>query len=704
MLRLLRILGLVILVIAVTPLVPAQTAAAKKVPPKVPARPNVILITIDTLRADHVGCYGAQQIKTPTLDALAADGIVFEHAISQVPLTWPSHVAILTGTYPFHNGVQDFSGQPLAPNFRSVAQAFADHGYGTAAVISSFVLNRSWGLARGFGHYDDAFAGDLFLKSDVGLVERKAQESVDRSLAWLSHRPRRPFFFWLHLYDPHSPYDPPEPFRTEYRDDLYDGEIAYADSQLGRLITWLKRNGLYDNTAIVVLSDHGESLGEHGEREHGFFIYNATLHVPLIIKPSGGGAHRQRIGEVVEIAAVAPTLLELAGISDRISKQFDTTSLLPVPKREPAYSETFYPFSSFGWNPLRSVESGDYQYIQAPRPELYNVRNDPGELHNLVAEQPATAEALKEKLRERVSQQPAATPPSGPAADEAVTEKLRALGYLAYRSPVPTSELGKLPDPKDKIGELETILKASDAFRAGNFAEGKRILEPVQVQDPSLYVVPFMVGEEALARQDWAEATAQLEKTLQLNPAFDQAMTALARALHNQGHDEEAEKWVRNAIQENSSNFRAWFELGWIQADKKPDEAMQALRKTLEIQPNFALALREIGMLEVRAKDYAKASQHLQEAADLGLSGPYMFNFLGISYSRTGQLKKAVESYRRALQEKPDLAEAHLNLGFAYERLQQPQRAAEEYGAACRLDKNLCSEIQQHSVQHSPTD
>jgi arylsulfatase A-like enzyme/Tfp pilus assembly protein PilF len=706
MLRFLRIpVSVMLLVAVVVSIALSQTRPGKKAAPKSPSRPNVILITIDTLRADHVGCYGSQQVKTPTLDALAVDGIVFERAISQVPLTWPSHVAILTGTYPFHNGVQDFSGQPLASNFRSVAQAFADHGYGTAAVISSFVLNRSWGLARGFGHYDDAFAGDLFLKTDVGLVERKAQESVDHSLAWLSHRPTRPFFFWLHLYDPHSPYDPPEPFRTEYRDHPYDGEIAYADAQLGRLITWLKGNHLYDNTAIVVLSDHGESLGEHGEREHGFFIYNATLHVPLIIKPSGGGAHRQHIGEVVEVAAVAPTLLKLAGISDRISTQFDTASLLPIPNREPAYSETFYPFSSFGWSPLRSIESGDYQYIQAPRPELYNVRNDPGELHNLIAEQPATAEVLKEKLRERVSQRTAATPPTGPAADEAVTEKLRALGYLAYRSPVSASALDKLlPDPKDKIGELETILKASDAFRAGNFAEGKRILEPVQAQDPNLYVVPFMIGEEALARQDWVEATAQLEKALQLNPDFDQAMTAVARALHNQGRDAEAEKWARKAIQENSSNFRAWFELGWIQADQKPNEAMQALRKTLEIQPNFALALREVGMLEVRAKDYAQASQHLQKAADLGLTGPYMFNFLGVSYSRTGQLKKAVESYRRALQEKPDLAEAHLNLGFAYEQLQQPERAAQEYGVACRLDKNLCREIEQHSVQHSPTD
>ena len=651
----------------------------------------MLLVTIDTVRADHVGCYGATAVKTPSIDALARDGIVFERALSQVPLTWPSHVAILTGTYPFHNGVQDFTGQPLAADFRTVAQAFSDHGYATAAVISSFVLNRSWGLARGFAHYDDAFSGNAFLESGVGLVERKAAESVDRSLAWFRHRPAKPFFFWLHLYDPHSAYDPPEPFHSEYRDHLYDGEIAYADAQLGRLIAWLKQNHLYDNTAVVLLSDHGESLGEHGEREHGFFIYNATLRVPLVIKPAGRAAGARRVSEVVEITAVAPTLLKLAGIADRISGQFDTASLLPKPKLEAAYSETMYPFSSFGWNPLRSLESGDYHYIEAPRPELYNLINDPGELHNLFAEQPATAAALEQQLAQRASLPASARPATGPAADDAVTEKLRALGYLAFRSPVPASALGKpLPDPKDKIAELETILEASDAFRAGKSDAGNKLLEPLLAQDPNLYVVPFMMGEEALDRQNWAEATAQLEKALALNPEFDQAMTALARALHQQGRDDDAEKWVQKAIARNARNFRAWYELGWIQGAHKPEEARRALQQALAIQPNFPLALREMGMLEYQAHDYAGAAQHLQQAVDLGLSKPYMLNYLGICYSRIGQLTKAVTSYRQALQEKPDLAEAHLNLGFAYERLQQPALAGQEYAEACRLDAKLC--------------
>jgi choline-sulfatase len=674
------------------------SAAMAQIPGGAPARrrlaqpagrPNVLLVTIDTVRADHVGCYGATSVKTPSIDALARDGIVFERALSQVPLTWPSHVAILTGTYPFHNGVQDFTGQPLAADFRTVAQAFSDHGYASAAVVSSFVLDRSWGVARGFAHYDDAFAGNAFLRNDIALVERKAAESVDRSLAWLQHRPPKPFFFWLHLYDPHSPYEPPEPFRSEYRDHLYDGEIAYADSQLGRLIVWLKQNHLYDRTAIVLVSDHGESLGEHGEKEHGFFVYNSTIHVPLVIKPAAVGARGLRMSDVVEITAVAPTLLKLAGIADRISAQFDTASLLPKPRLDAAYSETMYPFSSFGWSPLHSLEGGDYHYIEAPRPELYDVRNDPRETHNLVAEQPAIAATLKQQLRDRGSLRASAGRAS-PAADDATVEKLRALGYLAYRSPVPDSALDKLPDPKDKVGELEAILKASDAFNVGDFARGQALLEPLQISDPQLYLIPFMLGEAALRQQNWAEASERLQRALELNPGFDQAMTALARALHGQGRDADAEAWLKKALEKNSRNFRAWYEVGWIRARDKPEGALQAFHKALEIQPNFALAFRDMGLIEIRTRDYANAVHHLQKAVDLGLSDAPLFNFLGIAYSRTGQLKKAVNSYRRALQEKPDLAEAHLNLGFAYERLQQPTRAGEEYAAACRLDAKLC--------------
>ncbi|MFZ3263421.1 MAG: sulfatase, partial [Terriglobales bacterium] len=364
------------------------------------------MITIDTTRADHVGCYGARDVKTPTLDSLAHDGVVFERAISQVPLTWPSHAVILTGTYPFQNGVQDFTGQPLGAQFRSVAQAFQKAGYATGAVVSAFVLDRSWGLARGFDFYDDAFSAKTFQIKETGLVDRRAGESVAHAIAWLKRTPRRPFFLWLHLYDPHSPYDPPEPYKTEYSTHLYDGEIAYADHELGSLMTWLKQNHLYDSSLIVMLSDHGESLGEHGEAEHGFFVYNATVHVPLIVKPpAGSGIPAGRRSEPVETTWVGPTLLQMAGVRDVIQKQFQSPALLDTKpasgsaEEDPAYSETFYPFSSFGWSPLHALETARFHFIEAPQPELYDLQSDPGEIHNIAGEQPATVAVLRGKLQ-----------------------------------------------------------------------------------------------------------------------------------------------------------------------------------------------------------------------------------------------------------------------------------------------------------------
>lgn len=658
-------------------------------------QPNVLLITVDTIRADHLGCYGDQHIETPVLDGLARDGVVFDRAISQVPLTWPSHAAILTGTYPFQNGVQDFTGQPLSPKFRSVAQAFQQHGYATAAVVSSFVLDRSWGLARGFGFYDDVFSPEAFQKKELGLVERRAEESATRALDWLKKSRTRPFFLWLHLYDPHSPYDPPEPYRTQYRDHPYDGEIAYADHQLGRLITWLKQNGVYDRTAIVFLSDHGESLGQHGEDEHGFFVYDSTTHIPLIVKPpAGSGIRAGRVARPVETVAVAPALLRMAGMSDVIEKQFHSQGLFgtKAEQEDVAYSETFYPFSSFGWSPLHALETSRYHYIDAPIPELYDLVADPAENNNLASQQSATVAVLKQKLQRLCSQSPyqpaqGDSPPLSPAAQE----KLQALGYVAYRSPVSAENLAAgLPDPKTRIEEFRSILKASDAFHAGDYAAGRALLNHVREADPQMYIVPFYLGEASLAEEHWDEAAAEFRKCLSLNPSFDQAMTGLARALLQLGKADEAADWMRSALKFNSQNYLAWHELGTIRARSNPSEAISAYQKAIAIQANFAPVRRDLGLLYFQQKNYSEAAVQLNKSIELGLTSPVLYNNLGVSYSRTNRLEKAVLSYREALQADPNLAEAHLNLGFAYQRLGRLPAAREEYSRACQLEEKFC--------------
>jgi choline-sulfatase len=691
-----------------TAIKPAQTQPTASITRSGAPKPSVILITIDTLRADHVGCYGAQTVKTPTLDGLARDGIVFERAISQVPLTWPSHAAILTGTYPFQNGVQDFTGQPLAPQFRSVAQAFQQAGYATGAVVSAFVLDRSWGLARGFDFYDDAFSAETFEKKDIGLVDRRAGESVSHAIAWLKKTPRRPFFLWLHLYDPHSPYDPPEPYRTEYRSHLYDGEIAYADHELGSLMAWLKQNHLYDSSLIVALSDHGESLGEHGEDEHGFFVYNATVHIPLIVKPpAGSGLVAGRRHEPVETTGVAPTLLQMASVkelTDQIHAQFQSHALLRTSStglakqtenpraKDPAYSETFYPFSSFGWSPLHALESERFHFIDAPKAELYDLEADPGEIRNLAAEQPATVSVLRGELQARLAHNPFARQEAGTGnLTPDAQEKLRALGYFGFRAAVSPESLKQgLADPKDRLWEFNSILKAEDAFQRKEDDQAEELLKEVQQKDPQIYVIPFLLGESALRRQNWDAAAEQLQRCLVLNPNFDNAMTGLARALVKLGRVDEAKSWLQKALESNPQNYRAWYQTGLLDAGSNLAAAQSAYEKTISIQPNFSAGQRELGMLFFQQKNYVAAAPHLEKAIGLGLEDARLHNFLGICYNRTNRTLKAIREFQRAIELDPKLAEAHLNLAFAQQLLHHAKDAREEYVAACKLDEAFC--------------
>lgn len=655
---------------------------------------NVVLITIDTVRADHLGCYGNKNIHTPTLDGLARDGVVFERAISQVPLTWPSHAVILTGLYPFQNGVQDFTGQPLDARFRSVAQAFKQHGYATGAVVSAFVLDRSWGLARGFDFYDDSFSPAAFLNRDLGLVDRRAGESVDRALAWLKKNPRRPFFFWLHLYDPHSPYDPPEPYRTEYKEHLYDGEIAYADHELGRVFAWLKENRLYDSSLILFLSDHGESLGDHGEQEHGYFIYNSTVHVPLIVKPPAASQGRPtRVSRPVETTAVAATLLSAAGIHDAMAGQVKAGGLLdsPAASDDEAYSETFYPFSSFGWSPLHSLETSRYHYIDAPQPELYDVSTDPEEKSNLAASQTATMAVLKDKLQKLLSDRPYA--PSGENSSGLspdALDKLRALGYVAFRSPVPAGALTGLPDPKAKLGEFNTILEAEDALQRHEDDQAAELLRKVQEQDPEMYVIPFLLGESAVRHEKWQEAADALERCLKLNPRFDNAMTGMARALAQLGRTKEAQDWLQKAVELNPQNYRAWYERGVLMGASDSDAALVAYKKAVEVQPNFFPGQRELGIAIFNRRDYPAAAIHLEKTIALGFEDAHLHNFLGICYSQLHQLTKATKEHQRAIELDPNLAEAHLNLAYDYQLEHQAGAARKQYEMACKLEASFC--------------
>src|SRR5713226_2961111 len=322
--------------------------------------PNVVVITIDTLRADHLGCYGYKQIRTPNIDALAAEGARFERAYTPVPVTLPAHTVIFTGAYPMLSGMHDFAANKLSPTQPTLASVLKEQGYTTGAVIGSAVLDSRLGLNHGFDFYYDHFDFNRLQESNLDEMERPGNVVADVTLDWLGKNYQKKFFLWMHLYDPHYPYRPPPPYRDEYKDRLYDGEIAFADAQVGRLIRFLKSKGLYGNTLIVLSGDHGESLGEHGEKTHGFFIYNATLHVPLLIHLPGAAPPRV-VPDPVSLADLMPTVLQTLNLD--IPSQVQGRSLLPLlnsktKAREEArslYAETFLPRLHFNWSELRGV-------------------------------------------------------------------------------------------------------------------------------------------------------------------------------------------------------------------------------------------------------------------------------------------------------------------------------------------------------------
>src|SRR5258706_4401532 len=373
------------------------------------ARPNILLITLDTTRADRMGFMGSKRGLTPNLDTMSQQGVVFTRAYSQVPLTTASHATILTGTYPQFNHVNDF-GIPLSPRLPYLPDLLRAKGYHTGAFVGSLILDPLDGTApgfdRGFEVYDAGFHLRRHGMDRYKSVERRAGDVVNHALAWLSQLPNGPFFLWVHLYDAHDPYDPPPPYKARFATQPYDGEIAYADSCVGKLLDEIRRHGLFDETLIAVMADHGESLGAHGENTHGIFLYDETLHVPLVFKLPASHAAGRRIDTRARLVDVAPTILQEVGIP--IPKEMQGESLSPlmkpsgkvaaaatsIPEDRSAYAETDYPHRAFGWSSLRAVRTGKYLYIRAPERELYNQSADPDAAHNLAPSSKAVADTV----------------------------------------------------------------------------------------------------------------------------------------------------------------------------------------------------------------------------------------------------------------------------------------------------------------------
>src|SRR5262245_22339298 len=414
----------------------------------------IVLVTIDTLRADRLGSYGSTRNLTPALDRFAETASQFTAAVTQVPITLPAHASILTGLHPARHGVRTNDGFRLAAGVPTIAEAVQRRGYATGGFIGGYPLQASYGLARGFDRY-----GGGFLKK-AGAVERPADAVVDAALGWIESHRSQPFLVWLHLFDPHSPYAPPPPFAAAHAGAPYDGEVAYTDAAIGRLVDRLRQLELFGRSTVIVVADHGESLGEHGERTHGTFLYDATIRVPLLIKLPDGTAART-IGVPVETTDLAPTM---AAMADASLGDVDGCSLLPLLRgaagdaERPAYAESYYQNVLLGWSPLRAVRTGHWKFIEAPRRELYDLQNDPAERLNHVDDHAALAAGLQRALP---ASEDAVQAGRGSAAAESA-ERLRSLGYTSG-STLATTATRKV-DPKDRVEVWAAIEDGVDAI------------------------------------------------------------------------------------------------------------------------------------------------------------------------------------------------------------------------------------------------
>lgn len=659
-----------------------------------PAVP-VVLITLDTVRADHLGCYGFAAAETPALDALARDSIRFANAFTVVPITLPSHAVILTGTYPMWNGVRDYASAGLAASVPTLAEAMKRRGYQTAAFVSAFALDSMFGLNRGFDRYDEPVAAAAS-SAELMLLTRPGDATTTRMLSWLDGHDRTPFFLWLHLYDAHSPYRAPSPYRDRFADHPYDGAIAFDDAQVGRVLTALRRKALYDRALVIVTSDHGESLGEHDEAEHGFFVYNATLHVPLIVKWPGTRAARQVVNDPVSSIDIASTIAEAAGVPpDAIALQGQTLSRWLKPAAapaEPVYAESYYARDSFGWHELRALVRGEFKYIDAPEPELYDLERDPSERANLIASHPDVAAALESALREveqRFDSHVIPAPESRLDADTA--DKLRALGYVAYRAPDGARADHAGADPKQKISTFRDILRAGDLRRAGKHAQAAQLLTTLEKREPQLYVVRFEAGENDLGWGKPQDAVRDFRAAIDLNPAFDQALLGLGRASFELGDDAEAATALEVALHLNPRNFLARLALAKVYfRESALDKAEAELSRVTAEQPALGEAHADLGVVLAATRNYAAAEREIERGLELGYRDANTLNSLGMARAELGQPQQAIEAYRQALEINPRFPAALLNLALLYRRLGRTSEAHRTYLALCASSDQLC--------------
>ena len=617
----------------------------------------MLLITVDTLRPDALGWVSGNN-PTPALDALAASGVSFPAAVAPVPITLPSHASLMTGLVPRRHGVRD-NGQIFGPGLPTLAQSLRDEGYRTAAFVSGYPLAAEFGLDRGFDEYDDAF------RSARGALERPAQETTAAALEWLRGA-RGPWFLWVHYYDPHDPYEPPARFQRPGPMGAYYGEVAAVDAAVGELLRGAKgpaAGKAAGDPLTVFLADHGESLGEHGESTHGFFVYDSTLLVPMVISWPGRLEPRRQ-GAPARLVDVAPTLLDLLGLEPAAG--IDGISLRPLLQGKaqeipPALLESRRPWISYGWAPLTALRHGGWKLIAAPKAELYDLATDPGETINRVDTDRRRARELQALLRQQESLPEAA---SRSAADEETAARLRALGYAGAGNPRRSLPPKGLADPKDRLPLWNLLGHAESAFARRDFEAALRSYGEVLDEEPENPYALARSGMAFLEIGDAANAAVRLEKAAARQPDRPEIRNSLAVALTRLRRFDEAERQWAELIRLQPRRAGAWAGLGnTLGVAKKSRRAVEALERAVELAPENAEHKVRLGFAAFAVGRVEQAVMNLEQAAEL--VGPESFPHcasLGILLLRQGNLPRARLWLGRSSPKEPDFAAGRIEL------------------------------------------
>ena len=624
---------------------------------------NVLLITMDTTRANRLGCYGYQRAKTPNLDRLAAKGVEFLNVYCQVPLTTPSHCSILTGTYPLYHQVRNNGAYVLSAELTTLAEVLDDKGFATAAFVSSFTVDSRFGLDQGFEIYDDKFAEAQAFKAPNS--ERKAEKTFEAFSRWLGRNQARPFFCWVHYYDPHLPYDPPAPYNVEFADSPYDGEIAYMDQAIGKTIEALREKGLLARTLVILAGDHGEAFGEKVEAGHGVFIYDGTMKVPLIFYAENHLPAGLIIKSRVRLIDLMPSVLDMLNI--QVNKDVQGTSLLPYisgKKKEDlsSYIETYFPRENYGWSELVGLVDGDWKYIRAPREELYNLKADPEEIKNTVGAENRVANEKKARLEDAIARYSSGIKPGKKELTAEEKEKLRSLGYLSQSAGAPQ---GPLPDPKDMVEELRMNQQAEIHEFEGNYAEAARVYERIlslRPENPTNYVNLALTRAKM---NEFDEALRVLEQGVARIPDSEVLLSRLAHTYMVMGRLEKAMDVWQAVLVTNPRYFDALLASGWIlDFTGKLEEAGVYFNRAQEVEPENRF-LRKYSAENLAKRGMIKEAINVYELLKEDYPDDYeIFQNLGIAYGYAGDLSRSIENLKKAVALHPTPV-AYSNLAVA---------------------------------------